>query len=116
MRKIKIACIVFAAAFLGSVAAAKPVGCFSVSEMHESEDHRYFVEATSHCGSEMEVVYVRVAFLNEHGREMTRSFWSLRLVKPGTRERHEFAYPRRAEGFARIRLLEVVTTLDEAMK
>jgi hypothetical protein len=84
--------------------------------MYESEEHRYFVDATSHCGKETEVLYVRVAFLNRVGRELARSFWSLRLVKPGIRERHEFAYPRLAEGFARIKLLGVVTTLEEAMR
>ena len=108
--------IILAAASLGSAAAAGPVSCFSISHMYESEDHRYFVDATSHCGRELEVIYVRVAFLNERGREMARSFWSLRLVRPGIRERHEFAYPQRAEGFARIKLLDVVTTLEEAMR
>jgi hypothetical protein len=112
----KIGLYFLAAITFGSCASAGPMRCFSVSQMFESEDHRYFVDAMSHCGKEIEVVYVRVAFLNELGRELTRSFWSLRLVRPERRERHEFAYPRSAEGFARIKLLEVVTTLEEAMR
>ena len=91
MHQAKLAFLVLAAACFGSIAPAKSVGCFSVSDMFESEDHRYFVDAVSHCGSEIEVVYVKVAFLNELGRELARSFWSLRLVRPETRERHEFA-------------------------
>ena len=116
MFNVKTAWLFVAAATFASIAPAGSVGCLAVSHMYESEDHRYFVDATSHCGREMEVLYVRVAFLNELGRELARSFWSLRLVKPEVRERHEFAYPMRAEGFARIKLLGVVNTLEEAMK
>ena len=107
---------ILAAITFGSCASAGSMGCFSVSQMFESEEHRYFVDATSHCGKEIDVVYVRVAFLNELGRELARSFWSLRLVRPERREQHEFWYPRRAEGFTRIKLLDVVTTLEEAMR
>jgi hypothetical protein len=116
MQKARIACILLAGAFPGFVASAKPLACFAVSHMYETDEHRYFVDAMSHCGSEMEVVYVRIAFLTEKGLEMARSFWSLRLVRPEKRERHEFAYPIRAEGFARIKVLDVVTTLEEAMR
>ena len=116
MSNVKIGLYFLAAITFGSYASAGSMRCFSVSQMFESEDHRYFVDAISHCGKEIEVVYVRVAFLNELGRELARSFWPLRLVKPERRERHEFAYPRRAEGFARIKLLDVVTTLEEAMR
>jgi hypothetical protein len=113
---VKTGWLIAGAVLFASSALARPLRCLAVSHMYESEDHRYFVDATSHCGRELEVLYVRVAFLNELGRELARSFWSLRLVKPEVRERHEFAYPTRAEGFARIKLLGVVSTLEEAMK
>ena len=67
MSNAKIGLYFLAAITFGSYASAGSVGCFSVSQMFESEDHRYFVDAISHCGKEIDVVYVRVAFLNELG-------------------------------------------------
>jgi hypothetical protein len=89
--------------------------CFVVREMAKSEDIRYLVDAVSHCSREYDAVYVMVSFLDSDGRDMGDGLWAIYWCRPGRREFHEFAVPRRAQGFKRVVLKRITTDFTEAL-
>ena len=90
--------------------------CFVVREMAKSEDIRYLVDAVSHCSKEYDAVYVMVAFLDNEGKHMGDGLWAIYWCRPGRREFHEFAVPRRAQGFERVVLKRITTDFAEAVR
>lgn len=89
------------------------LACFNVGKMVQSDDIRFEVKAVSKCKSYLPAVYVKVMFEGPGIR--VQSLWPVYGVSPGKAVHHEFAFPVEAQGFTKIRLIQVVTTIEEGL-